>query len=96
MELKKSLLTQAAGTHADELETSVMLYIAPEIVKLDRAQPDVHPDKGPGGLTRDPNATTGVYSPTGAWGDPTRATREKGRFTPEALVKELAAAIRLM
>ena len=96
VDLKKSLLTQPVGTHADELETSMMLYIAPEIVHMDRARPDANPDRGPGGLTRNPNATTGVYSPTGAWGDPTCATREKGEIYVEALVKELVAAILAM
>ena len=95
-ELKKSLLTQEAGTHADELETSMMLYMAPEIVKFDLAQKDIHADKGPGGLTRKPDATTGVYSPTGVWGDPTKATREKGEIYIEALVKELGSAIAKM
>jgi creatinine amidohydrolase len=84
---------QEAGTHADEIETSMMLYIAPETVNLPAAQKDIHPDRGPGGLTRDPDATTGVYSPTGAWGDPTRATREKGRIVVEALVARLLQAI---
>jgi creatinine amidohydrolase len=84
---------QEAGTHADEIETSMMLYIAPETVNLPAAQRDIHPDKGPGGLTRNPEATTGVYSPTGAWGDPTLATREKGRVVVEALVERLLQAI---
>ena len=95
-QLKSTLLTQQAGTHADELETSMMLYIAPEIVKLAKAKKDVHPNKGPGGLTRNPSATTGVYSPTGAWGDPTLATRKKGEIYIEALVKELIAAVERM
>jgi creatinine amidohydrolase len=84
---------QEAGTHADEIETSMMLYIAPETVNLPAARRDLHPDKGPGGLTRDPNATGGVYSPTGAWGDPTLATREKGRIVVEALVERLVRAV---
>jgi len=84
---------QEAGTHADEIETSMMLYIAPETVNLTAAQRDIHPDKGPGGLTRDADATTGVYSPTGAWGDPTLATVEKGRVVVEALVDRLLQAI---
>src|SRR5579862_7384324 len=87
------LLKQEAGTHADELETSMMLYIAPEIVRMNLAQRDIHEDKGPGGLTRNPNAATGVYSPTGAWGDPTLATAEKGRVYIEALINEIVAAI---
>ncbi|HLY11765.1 MAG TPA: creatininase family protein [Planctomycetota bacterium] len=84
---------QEAGTHADEIETSMMLYIAPETVNLPAARRDIHPAKGPGGLTRDPNALGGVYSPTGAWGDPTLATREKGRIVVEFLVDRLLKAI---
>jgi creatinine amidohydrolase len=92
-DVERNLSRQEAGTHADEIETSMMLYIAPETVNLPAAQKDVHPDKGPGGLTRNPNATTGVYSPTGAWGDPTLATLEKGRVLVEALVAHLLQAI---
>jgi len=62
-------------------------------VNLAAAKKDIHPDKGPGGLTRDPNAAGGVYSPTGAWGDPTLATREKGRIVVEALVERLLNSI---
>jgi len=90
---ERDVCRQEAGTHADEVETSMMLYIAPETVNLAAAEKDVHPDRGPGGLTRDPNATAGVYSPTGAWGDPTLATREKGRILVEALVARLLRAV---
>jgi creatinine amidohydrolase len=75
---------QSGGTHADEIETSMMLYIAPETVRMNRATRDLNPDQ-PGGLTRDPNGK-GTYSPTGAWGDPTLATREKGQAVVESLV----------
>ncbi len=92
-DVEAKVRTQEAGTHADEIETSMMLYIAPETVNLPAARKDIHPDKGPGGLTRDPNAAKGVYSPTGAWGDPTLATREKGRVVVEALVERLLKAI---
>ena len=34
-------------------------------------------------FTRDPRGD-GIYSPTGSWGDPTLATREKGRIVTEA------------
>jgi creatinine amidohydrolase len=92
-DVEAKVRTQSAGTHADEIETSMMLYIAPETVNLPAAQKDIHPDRGPGGLTRDPDATAGVYSPTGAWGDPTLATREKGRIVVEALVGHLIESI---
>jgi creatinine amidohydrolase len=77
-------LRQSGGTHADEIETSMALYIAPETVQMKKATRDLHTDKT-GPLTRDPNAP-GTYSPSGAWGDPTLATREKGRAVVESLV----------
>jgi creatinine amidohydrolase len=80
------------GTHADEIETSMMLYIAPNTVRMSKAQNDVH-SRRPGGLTRDPNATDKTYSPTGAWGDPTLATREKGRTVTEAAVQAILSDI---
>jgi creatinine amidohydrolase len=80
-------LRQSGGTHADEIETSMMLYIAPESVRMTKAVRDLSPNQ-PGGLTRDPSGK-GTYSPTGAWGDPTLATREKGH----ALVESLFATI---
>jgi creatinine amidohydrolase len=75
---------QSGGTHADEIETSMMLYIAPESVRMKKAARDLNPHQ-PGGLTRDPQGK-GTYSPTGAWGDPTLATREKGQAVVESLV----------
>jgi creatinine amidohydrolase len=81
---EKSVSRQEGGTHADELETSMMLYIDPAGVDMSKAVKDYHP-QGQGGLTRNPNGP-GTYSPTGSWGDPTLATREKGRILVEATV----------
>lgn len=77
---------QEGGTHADELETSMMLVIAPDTVDMGRAVKDYTPGEGP--LTRDPRGP-GKYSPTGTWGDPTLATRAKG----ERLIAGLVEAI---
>ena len=77
-------LRQSGGTHADEIETSMMLYIAPQSVQMKKAARDLNPNQ-PGGLTRDPKGK-GTYSPTGAWGDPTLASREKGQAIVESLV----------
>jgi creatinine amidohydrolase len=86
--------TQPRGTHADEIETAMLLYIAPEVVRLERAQAELAEDRGaPGGLTRDPHATGGIYSPSGSWGDPTRATRAKGEVAVESLVAYLLADV---
>jgi creatinine amidohydrolase len=84
-------LRQSAGTHADEIETSMMLYIAPDSVQMKKATRDLNLNQ-PGGLTRDPKGK-GTYSPTGAWGDPTLATREKGQAVVESLLTSILKEI---
>lgn len=84
-------LRQSGGTHADEIETSMMLYIAPQSVQMKKAARDLNPNQ-PGGLTRNPKGK-GTYSPTGAWGDPTLATREKGQAIVEANVTKICNEI---
>lgn len=89
--IEKELCTQERGSHADESETSMMLWIAPETVDMSKAAKD-DSERGKGGLTRDPNGE-GTYSPTGIWGDATLATREKGEKICAALVVALLADI---
>lgn len=89
--IEKRVSQQEGGTHADEIETSMILYMEPGAVDMSKAVKDYHPS-GKGGLTRDPNGP-GTYSPTGIWGDPTLASREKGKFVVEAFVEALAAEI---
>ena len=88
----KKVQQQTGGTHADEIETSMMLYIAPNTVRMSRAVKDLSPDRR-GPLTRNPKATEGTYSPTGAWGDPTLATKEKGQILVEATVRAILGDI---
>ena len=91
--LPKDLLQQEGGTHADESETSMMLYIAPETVDMSKAVKDYDPRPGRRGLTRDPQGS-GTYSPTGIWGDAKLATREKGRVIVEATVQAIVSQVR--
>lgn len=84
---------QEAGTHADEIETSMMLYIAPERVDMTKARRDISPRRGQGGLTRVPDRP-GIYSESGIWGDATLATVEKGRVVVEATVAGVLRDIR--
>lgn len=79
------LKQQEGGSHADEIETSLMLYIDPASVNMSRAEKDYTPGRGGRGFTRQ-RGGAGIYSPTGAWGDPTLATREKGQYITEQLV----------
>ena len=85
--VEKEVSQQPGGTHADEIETSMILYIDPASVDMSKAVKDYHPDRQ-GGLTRDPSGR-GTYSPTGVWGDATLATREKGERVVEAMVVAL-------
>lgn len=74
-EVEKQVAKQPEGTHADEIETSMMLYIAPQSVDMTKAAKDFPHGQGPL-QWRNPDAPR--YSPSGVFGDATLATREKG------------------
>jgi creatinine amidohydrolase len=82
--VEKVIGRQEGGTHADEIETSMMLYMAPSTVDMKKAAKDYHPSNERG-LTRNPNGR-GVYSVTGIFGDATLATRAKGEQITKVLV----------
>ncbi len=63
-EAEASVRQQAAGTHADEIETSMMLYIAPDRVDMRKAQKEISARQGRGGLTR-VRSGPGIYSASG-------------------------------
>lgn len=86
----KEVGQQEGGTHADEGETSMMLYIAPQTVDMSKAVKEYHPGKGP--FTRNPQGP-GVVSISGVYGDPTLATRAKGERYVETLVRGVLADI---
>jgi len=85
---------QRRGSHADEIETSVMLHVAPGRVDMTRAVRDDSP-AAPGGLTRSA-AGKGIFSPTGVWGDATLATREKGRIVVEATLAHIIGELAVL
>jgi creatinine amidohydrolase len=97
----RHLLEQKAGGHADEHETSLMLTIDPEAVRLDLAEPDYgHALEAPASVFHRPVTFTGDpaagadYSKTGAFGDPTLATAEKGRAFLDAMANDLIEGLR--
>jgi creatinine amidohydrolase len=88
------LLEQKLGSHADERETSIMLAIAPELVRMELARRDYGKEPVPGAFvapaamqSADPGAAD--YSETGAFGDPTRASADKGRAFLDAMIGDL-------
>ena len=76
-----------------------MLYMDPASVDMRKAVKDYQPL--PAGsprvqFTRDPQAAArgeGIYSTTGSWGNPTLATREKGRIATEATIAAILRQI---
>lgn len=84
---------QRQGGHADERETSLMLAIAADVVRMDRAEnaeTDVS-EMGKFPLSPWPDAQA-QHSPSGGTGDPTLATAEKGRAYLEALIAAIVAS----
>jgi creatinine amidohydrolase len=85
----RQLAEQSHGSHADELETSLMLALAPHRVDMTRAEasPELKQET-PGALTpSDPNSPN--YSRSGSYGDPTRATAAKGEALLAAMLDDL-------
>jgi creatinine amidohydrolase len=85
--VEDSMRQQAGGTHADEMETSMMLFMYPRLVNMRLAPNDYHP--GVGGLTRDSASAVRegkTWSHTGTFGNATLATRAKGRAMVRAQV----------
>lgn len=89
-DVEKEVSQQEGGTHADEIETSMMLYMAPKTVDMSKAVKDYHPGKSP--LSRTPT-DGGIYSVSGVYGDATLATRAKGQRVVQALVGVILAEI---
>jgi creatinine amidohydrolase len=89
--VEREVAEQPGGTHADEIETSIMLHIAPDRVDMAKAARDYDP-AGKGPLTRVAGGP-GTYSPTGIFGDATLATRAKGERVVEFLVARLLEEI---
>lgn len=84
-EVEHGVTQQQRGSHADEIETSMMLYLTPERVDMRKAVKDDQPRIGQGGFSRLPGQP-GVYSASGVWGDATLADAGKGKRIVEALV----------
>ncbi len=84
--------------HAGELETSIVLAIAPDLVHMDRAEPDGSQPASSfsqGEMLLPPKVTVprpfSAFTTHGGFGDPTLATAEKGERFLDAIVRRLAA-----
>ncbi len=82
---------QDHGSHADEIETSIMLTIAPELVMMEKAACcDAEKRAGPLNPV-DPDQPN--YSPSGVIGNATLATLEKGQQLVAAILTDLKASL---
>ncbi len=94
----EALADQRVGGHADEMETSIHLFLQPHLVQMDRAVEDYgspragYPGYMPGLFSRNPGDP--AYSETGLFGDPTLATAAKGEALLRIMTHEWLAALR--
>ncbi len=96
-ELRES---EIAGVHSGEIETSLVLHVAPGLVDMDRAEPveQVDPNShAPNDLfDNEPLSvfrTYDEYTDTGAVGNPTLATAEKGERLYETIVTAFVSVL---
>jgi creatinine amidohydrolase len=80
---------QSHGSHADELETSLMLALAPDRVDMSRAEASLAVKAETPGCLTPSDASSPNYSRSGSYGDPTLATRAKGQVLLAAMVDDL-------
>jgi len=95
----EALSEQRVGGHADELETSINLFLQPELVRAELPAADYgaesrkdYPGYEPGLFSRDPNDP--AYSETGYFGDPSLASAEKGKAALAIMTREWLRALR--
>jgi len=84
---------EGGDAHAGHTETSLLLHLTPELVRMDRARPgnttplrELMPALRTGGVA--------AVSPSGVLGDPTTATAEEGARLFDALVADVATRLR--
>lgn len=92
MALEKQHCLQLEGTHADEVETSLMLHMHPEKVDMSKAVKDYGTMNGRGILVRTSDEP-GRHAPSGVYGDATLATPAKGKLLTEGLMGMILADI---
>ncbi len=97
----KALMRQKLGGHGDEAETSMVLTIAPDAVRMGKAVVDYgHALEAPKTVFYVPTIFDGDpasgpdYSVSGVRGDPTLASAEKGRAILADMAAELIEGLR--
>jgi creatinine amidohydrolase len=78
--------------HADEVETSMMLALAPELVQMDKAAPEYPAFPATFGMAA---IRLDSFSKTGVFGDPRPATAEKGQALIDGIVAQSVRLARI-
>ena len=81
----REIIETVGDAHAGEIETSRILHSHPHLVK--GTSPEEYPSFPVGILVRDKRS----YWPGGVWGDPAKATPEKGRRLEDLVVAKVVA-----
>ena len=84
------MTVDGSDVHANRAETSVMLAVAPELVRLDRLADADDPDRTDGLVFR---YTAPVLSTNGVTGRPSEATPELGHKLVDLAVAALVSAV---
>jgi creatinine amidohydrolase len=94
-----ALQEQRMGGHAGEMETSINLFLQPELVSEDlppadygKGRPKDYPGYQPGLFSRD--RSDPEYSETGYFGDPSLASAEKGEAALTIMTRQWLEALR--
>ncbi|HET9222654.1 MAG TPA: creatininase family protein [Roseiflexaceae bacterium] len=96
-EARRAVAEQESGGHADEIETSCMLAIRPELVHMERAVKEIDP--APPGASGDDSVRKftlagKMETPSGVNGDPTLATAAKGERVLAAMTQDIVTFLR--
>ena len=87
LQVQNNIEQQKQGGHADEIETSIMLAMAPEHVDMEFAETcDAEITQG---VLNRRNPDSPGYSASGVVGDPLLATADKGRQLCDAMLLDL-------
>lgn len=79
--------------HAGEVETSLVLAIAPELVRMDRAVPNSKKLSKSKAYNTDAPGSFPKITGNGVWGDPRKATAAKGEKWIQEIIAGLAKTI---
>ena len=89
-------MMQAEFDHAGEIETSLVLAIAPELVKMGKAEPNAKKLSKSKAAYRSITCVPGSFpeiTGNGVWGDPRKASADKGRKLIEEVVEKLERTV---